>query len=81
MPTAAASGSGEPPERSDYDAQRTLPRSGLLEPSHAADRPAAPLRAAVVRPLMFVVRRLGKDPRRPVACVVASYWVSYRFWS
>jgi hypothetical protein len=31
MPTAAASGSGEPPERSDYGAQRTLPRSGLLE--------------------------------------------------
>jgi hypothetical protein len=37
MPTAAASGSGEPPEPSNYDAQRTLPRSGLLEHRVAAD--------------------------------------------
>jgi hypothetical protein len=32
MRTTAASGAGEPPEREDYDAPRTLPRSGLLEP-------------------------------------------------
>jgi hypothetical protein len=31
MPTATASGSGEPLEWSDYDDGATLPRSGLLE--------------------------------------------------
>jgi hypothetical protein len=41
MPTAAASGSGEPPEQSDYCGKETLPRSGLLEPLIAADRPQA----------------------------------------
>jgi hypothetical protein len=37
MRTTAASGSGEPPGRSYYDAMRILPRSGLLEQAHAAD--------------------------------------------
>jgi hypothetical protein len=37
MPTTVASGSGEPPERGDYDADQTLPRSGLLELLRAAD--------------------------------------------
>ena len=39
MPTAAASGSGEPPEWSDYVDEETLPRSGLLEQRAAADAP------------------------------------------
>jgi hypothetical protein len=37
MPRAAASGSGEPLERSDYRDGATLPRSGLLEQRHAGD--------------------------------------------
>jgi hypothetical protein len=37
MPALAASGSGEPPQRSDYCGEKTLPRSGLLEPLRAAD--------------------------------------------
>jgi hypothetical protein len=41
MPTAAASGSGEPPEESDYCGKETLPRSGLLEQAVAADRDRA----------------------------------------
>jgi hypothetical protein len=52
MPTATASGSGEPPERSDYDAHRTLPRSGLLELCIAAEqRPAH-----ITRKCMIVFR-------------------------
>jgi hypothetical protein len=38
MSTAAASGSGEPLERSNYRDGATLPRSGLLEPPVRADR-------------------------------------------
>ena len=37
MQTTAASGSGEPLERSDYCGEETLPRSGLLELGCAAD--------------------------------------------
>jgi hypothetical protein len=37
MPTLAASGSGEPLERTDYCGEKTLPRSGLLEQPHAPD--------------------------------------------
>ena len=37
MPALAASGSGEPPQRSDYCGEETLPRSGLLEPGAAAE--------------------------------------------
>lgn len=54
MPTTAASGSGEPLERTDYHGEKTLPRSGLLEPANAADGPAASLRAAGVPPVIRV---------------------------
>ena len=61
MPTVAASGSGEPPEEIHYGDKATLPRSGLLEPAHPADRSTAPLRAAVARPLMGGVGRHAND--------------------
>jgi hypothetical protein len=57
MSATAASGSGEPPEGRDYGGEETLPRSGLLEQAHAAERATASLRAAVARPLSAGVGR------------------------
>jgi hypothetical protein len=63
MPTDAASGSGEPLERSDYTDGATLPRSGLLEPCLATDRPTAALRLLLPGRLLLALGSLSMSAR------------------
>jgi hypothetical protein len=62
MRRAAASGSGEPLESSNYGDEQTLPRSSLLEPRVRGERPTAgPLLGSLLAALV------GAPPTRTLA--------------